>query len=157
MPCLRIIKKRMSINTGANGGDTDVSCSSHPLRSGMGPLMLGFSARVREVREPAQPAPAPQAAGTVPDSPESVKSTMEAAVRPARSVRLPTLQVPWNTLGPSWEMTLQADEHCAKYCTRLTYSLPSAAVAVRHTDTPVIDRLVPQQAAPDGCSEPSQQ
>ena len=126
----------------------------------MGPVMSGFWARVREVRVPAQPEPAPQAAGTVPERPESVKSTIEAAVRPARSVRLPTLQVPWNTLGPSWEMTLQANKHCAKYCTGLVHS-PSAAcrnsvAALAVRDTAVIDRLVPQQAASDGCLEPSQ-
>ena len=52
-------------------------------------------------------APVLQLAGTVPERPEAVKSTMEAALSPAKSPRVPTSQAVLNTLGPSWEMILQ--------------------------------------------------
>lgn len=85
----------------------------HPEMSGMGPVIWGFCASTRDCRLPAQ-APVLQAAGTVPDRPESVKSTCWTALRPARSVRLPTSHVPLKMLGPSWEMMLHCDQQLAR-------------------------------------------
>lgn len=79
---------------------------THPDRSGMAPVTLGFCASTRDCRVPLQ-APVPQAAGTLPETPALVKSTLTAADRPARSVRLLRLQLPWNTLGPSCDISLQ--------------------------------------------------
>lgn len=74
-----------------------------PEISGTDPLIRGFCARTKESRLPDQ-APVLHAAGTVPDRPAAVKSTCWTALRPARSDRLPTLQLPWKMLGPSWEI-----------------------------------------------------
>ncbi len=73
---------------------------SYPEMSGTDPLMSGFCAKTRESRLPLQ-APVLQAAGTVPASPASVKSTCCTALRPAKSDKLPTLHVPWKILGPN--------------------------------------------------------
>ena len=79
---------------------------AYPEISGTDPLIRGFCARTKESRLPDQ-APVLHAAGTVPDRPAAVKSTCWTALSPARSDRLPTLQLPWKMLGPSWEIILQ--------------------------------------------------